>query len=74
MKEGYKYQLTLTGPEVLILEEALKDIIERHQDNVERYKRVGCPNDASILAQKVEILIPICSRLVRREQNDGDVS
>ncbi len=66
LKPGYELELTLSGPEALILEEALNDIIQRHIFNVERYTKVGCPNDANILAQKTEILITICSNLSKR--------
>lgn len=71
MKEGFEFRLTLTGPELLLLTEALHEYLNRTESRVEAYFKTNNPIDANVLSQKVEILTPLCERLMRREQNDG---
>lgn len=72
LKEGYECNVTLTGPEALILEEALERVIYNYISQVDSNAKYGDINQADIIRQKTEILIPICARLKRRNEGKDD--
>ena len=68
LKEGYECKLVLNGLEALILEEALERVIYNYISQVDSNAKYGDPVQANIIAQKTEILIPVCARLKRRNE------